>query len=148
MLRMNGSMSSGDCVMDISAHNTISLDERKLWRMFVPEERWEAGPEKAIAASILTALHSPVLRTAVLDRVEYKRAGKNLDQVIAIKNPLKVDRHLIQNYEVGRKEAGHKEKKYTPRRQIVKHKGPCCGCCLEKNHEGTYSWVMPLRRFA
>lgn len=64
------------------------LDERKLSCVFVPQG-WELGSGGTIAASSIKALHPLGFKKAVKERVKYKGAEKDHDQVIAITNRLK-----------------------------------------------------------
>lgn len=76
--------------------------------VLVPEDQWEAGPGKAIAAFTSTALHLTGYKTAVRDGVEYKGVEKGPDQFIRIINSLKTEWQTTEKKEAGRKEVARK----------------------------------------
>lgn len=114
-LGMKESRSIGDSVVGINARINLFLDERKLSGVFIlegqldmSERRWEAGSGKAIALSITTGIQPLWFQTGVRDRVEYKEAKKDPDQVISISNHLKRALQIVEKWKAGRKVVSRK----------------------------------------
>lgn len=138
LLRINDSMPICDYIVHFCKKNNF-LDERKLSYVYVPKGRWEEGLGKAIAARILTALHSPGFKTAVRNRVEYEGTEKDPSEVIIIMSPLNTEWYVMKKFEAGRKEASRKAagKGGTRRGGKQQRAGPCCGGCFNTNRQGT-----------
>lgn len=88
-------MSLGDFVVASTPNSNTFLDERKLAHVPVRNRWWEAGLEKATAASIMTAMHPPRCRTVVNSRVKREGTENKPDQNICFMGYLKADWQFI-----------------------------------------------------
>lgn len=90
LLRRGELMSTGDCVLNVSARVNNIVDERTLFHVLAPKGWRQAGLGKVIAASIITA-HLSGFKTAAWERIEYGREDKDPGQIVRMINRLKTE---------------------------------------------------------